>query len=105
MRDPDSSDPAATGQSGRGRTILEFTLEHGLRPARHSESARKDHDWRSGSLHADRADARPAGIHRLAFGIGVGSACGTRSKPKPNTGTAVRATRDITGRASGVARG
>lgn len=106
MRDPGSSDPAATWQSGCGRVVFELTLEHGVWPTRHGESARKDHDRRGGCVYVDSVDAWFAGIHWFAFGVGVATrGTATGGEPEPNTGTAVGATGDISSGASSVTGG
>ena len=107
MHHPGGGDPLATRQSRRGRALLEFTLEHSLRPARHRKPAREDHDRRSGCVHVARTDAQLAGLYRFALSLGITTSERTSREPEPNTGTATGAvgTRDITGCTSGVASG
>ncbi len=101
MRDPDRGDPAATGQGRRGRAVFELTLEHGVWPTRHGESAREDHDRRSGCVHVDSVDARLAGVYGIAISVGVGSARGTRGESESHAGAAI-GTGDIPGRANNI---
>jgi len=94
---PDRDDPAATGQSGRGRALLEHAFEHGLRPARHGELVGEDHDRRCDSVHVDRVDARSAGFHRFAIGVAIDTGR-ARCDSEPNAGSgATTSARNITG--------
>jgi hypothetical protein len=71
LRDPGCGDPAATGQSGCGRTLLEYAFEHGFRSARHCEFVGEDHDRRCDGVYVDRLDAGTAGVHRFALGVAI----------------------------------
>ena len=97
----DSSDPAATGQSGRGRALLEQPVEHRLRPARHGQPPGEDHDRRRRRVHAYRVDARPANHDRLALSARIDtSACSESIAGSVARGTSVGAiisARRITG--------
>ena len=86
MLHPDRSDPAATGQSGRRRALLEHTFEHGLRPARHGKLNGEDHDRRCSRVHADRLDARSSGIHRIEIGVAINTGRACRDS-EPNVGS------------------
>ena len=82
MLDPDRGRVTATGQSRRGRVVLEHAFEHGVWPTRHGEFAREDHDRRSGGVHADRTGARFADPEWLAFGVAINSGrAGRQSEP------------------------
>ncbi len=111
MRHPGSGDPAATGQSGRRRFVLEFTLEHGFRPTRHRESAREDHDRRGSGVYAACVDAQFAGVHRLALSVGIATRERPGREPEPNTRAAISASGttagacDITSRTGSIAGG
>ena len=98
MHHPDCGDPAATGQSGRRRVVLEHALEHGFRPARDSESAGEDHDWRGGGVYDNRVDAWFADLQRFAIGVAVGAGC-ARSEPEsePGAGATVSTGTTVTG--------
>ena len=105
MLDPDRSDPAATGQSGRGSALFKHAFEHGIRPARHGKSVGEDHDRRCGSFYADRVNAGSAGVHGIAIGvaIGPGRASGEPESDANTGGTS--GTGDVTGSARRVTRG
>ena len=71
MLDPDRSDPAATGQSGRGSALFKHAFEHGLRSPRYREFAGEDHDRRRSRVYGDCVDAGSACVHGFAFGVAI----------------------------------
>jgi hypothetical protein len=85
VRDPDRGRVAATRQSRRRRVVLEHVIEHCVRPARHSEPPREDHDRRRGGVHAGRTRAWFANPQRFAFRVVV-STGGASSESDSNSG-------------------
>ena len=100
MLHPDSGDPAATRQSGRGCAFLEHGFEHRLRPAWYGKPVGEDHNRRRSSVHADRVDAEFANTDRLAFNPRVNTGKRTARKPEPIAGSG-----SIASRISSCARG
>ena len=97
MRDPDRSDPAATRQSRRRRVILEHVVEYSLRPARHREPTREDHDRSRSSVHAGRTRAWFAGSQWFAIGVAVSAGranCDADTSAAAFTSSAVNCTSD-----------
>jgi hypothetical protein len=87
---PDCGDSAATGQSRRGRVVLQHALEHGLRPTWHGESACEDHDRRSGCVYVDSVDAWFADFQWLTLGAAIDTR--ERARGEPESGGDARAT-------------
>ena len=90
MHHPDCGDPAATGQSRRGRVVFQHALEHGLRPARHGELVGQDHNWRRGRVHVDCVDAWFADLQWLALGVVERPRERTCGEPESDTGATIR---------------
>jgi hypothetical protein len=74
VRRSGTDDLVATGKGRRRRAVFEFSVEHGIWPARHTDSAFEDYDRRRRCLYVARAFSFSAVHYRHEFGIAIGRA-------------------------------
>jgi len=86
VRHPDRGDPVAARKGRCRRALFELIVEHGIRPARHGESAREDHDRRGGCVYVDRISAWFTDLHWQQICVAVGA--GERPNSDSHAGTA-----------------